>query len=587
MSETLFEGKYRIHGLLGKGGMGEVYAATHVLSRAEVAIKCIPRGRATQERSARLLKESAAMGALIHPNIVRLHDAGVTSDGVVYLIMERVHGDSLRALLAASVKAGEPIDLRAVLYILAQVAEAMEFAHTKGVLHRDLKPENIMVGEGSRATVLDFGLAKHEKGQVGAVTDPARVLGTPRYMAPEQVRGQPVDARTDIYAMGLILYEAIANRRPYGEDSAASTTEVMAHHAFSDPIPLAELAPTCPPNVVSIVETCLNKRPEDRFRTMAELARALRGALRELVSPRISGVPLLAGEEQEQASFVMPSRVAASFGVTPPLAAAAAASTVSSSLAHHAPLPLSPARAQASVSAAPAPRLVATAPLPEEYRAVASLPFREPEAPPKRGVGFTQKMPEGLAAAQPSVAPAWRSSAPGAAAVDEATPLARSEAQRASQPVSPPRSSRRGLAVVIAACVSLAAMMVVGASVLLRGKGGESVSANEPPSSAASSPAASSPAAPSSAAPQASVGGAPAEGSSAAVLPSAEASAHGPPLPSAPAPAHAPVAPPASARPLAAPPRGTASAAPPRAPSASPKALPPENRPLFDFGTKP
>ncbi|MFO0761133.1 MAG: protein kinase [Byssovorax sp.] len=288
MGATLFEKKYVIRELIGKGGMGEVYAATHVISKAEVAIKCIPRSRATEELRARLLKESAALGALIHPNIVRLHDAGVTDEGVVYIIMERVPGEPLRKLIASAIKKKTRLDIRAVLYIMAQVAEAMQFAHKKGVLHRDLKPENIMVGEGSRAVVLDFGVARlggkeAETGPIGAKTDPMRVMGTPSYMAPEQVRALPLDGRTDIYAMGVILYEAISNRRPYTEDQTTSITEIMAHHAFANPVPLRDFVSDLPPRIWSIVERCLEKDPADRFATMGDLARELRACMREIL----------------------------------------------------------------------------------------------------------------------------------------------------------------------------------------------------------------------------------------------------------------------------------------------------------------
>jgi serine/threonine-protein kinase len=578
MSPTLFEKKYLIHELLGKGGMGEVYAATHVISRAEVAIKLIPRGRATRELAARLLKESAAMGALVHPGIVRLHDAGVTDEGLVYLVMERVHGEPLRRLLSAAVSAGERIDPRAVLYIMAQVAEAMHFAHVKGILHRDLKPENIMVGAGSRATVLDFGLAKHDKGtprgQVGASTDPARVLGTPSYMAPEQVRGRPVDARTDVYAMGVILYEALANRRPYGEDSSAPVTEIMAHHAYSEPAPLGDLVPDCPERIARIVATCLAKSPEQRFATMGDLARELRAALRELVRPRVSGVPPLAfGEEEQPPSFAQPRRIAVGAAPAPalPTEALSASYRPASSLPFSASAP----------SASAVPRLAGTAPLPEGFRGAAPLPFLVPSAPEKRGLGHTQRMPASSASGAPA---GERVSVPGAgvsgtpASPRPALQRMGNGAQEQARLAQPTRR-RRGALMVLALLGGV--LLLASAAVILglrarRAEGAPPAelsapsakgSASAPPIAASAAPSAEEPL-PEIAAPVPS----PEPSSSAAPPLDGDADA-GSPLP---APRPPPVA---STRPA----RRSTPGADAKVPVAAPVPPPVQNHPLFDF----
>ena len=354
MRDTLFEKKYRIDALIGEGGMGKVYAATNMYSNAEVAIKCIPRDRGNPDLAARLLKESATLAVLVHPNIVRMYDAGVTEEGVVYIVMERIAGVPLRRLIADADATGARLDLRLALHVMAQVAEAMSFAHAKGVTHRDLKPENIMVAEGDHAYVLDFGIAKQGaafggKKSMLVETDPASVLGTPRYMAPEQIRGKTVDGRTDIYAIGITLYEAISGRRPYDahEDDAATVTEIMGHHVFTEPTPLREIAPDCPDSVWTIVLRCLAKDPADRFASMSDLRGSLHAALAEHLSARKA-----------------PPRVGS---VTEPIGA---------SYELRPPLPFSERSPKApALSKAPA-ELRSTAPLPPEFRAQKPLPFR-------------------------------------------------------------------------------------------------------------------------------------------------------------------------------------------------------------------
>jgi serine/threonine-protein kinase len=280
--DELFEGKYRIGELLGQGGMGVVHAAVNVFSDADVAIKRIPREVVeTHALRERLRRESKVLALVIHPNIVRLLDCGATKDGDLYIVMERVDGDPLRALLRRAAKKNGTLDLSLVLLMTAQIAEAMALAHRKGIYHRDLKPENIMICEGGHVKVLDFGLAKAPStgpAPAPSPTNPANVIGTPKYMAPEQVRGLPVDGRTDIYALGVVLYEAISGHTPFDseEDEGSTLTEIMGHHVFAEPRPLRELVLGCPDAVWNLVLRCLAKKPEDRFASMSDLVRALR-----------------------------------------------------------------------------------------------------------------------------------------------------------------------------------------------------------------------------------------------------------------------------------------------------------------------
>jgi serine/threonine protein kinase len=405
--EELFENKYRIGELLGEGGMGVVHAAVHVFSGAEVAIKRIPKVLA--ERSAlgeRLMRESKVLALLIQANIVRLLDCGATKDGDIYLIMERVDGDPLRALIQRVVKKNRTLDLSLALHVVAQAAEAMEFAHHKGVFHRDLKPENIMVSKSGHAKVLDFGLAKTpDSGAASGFspTNPANVLGTPGYMAPEQVRGKPVDGRADIYALGVVLYEAISGRRPYDsqEDEASTVTEIMGHHVFADARPLRELVPDCPERVWRVVLKCLAKAPEDRFPRMADLARELRvceevaASLREAArkQPPVPSSPRSEERRQARVTEPMPESFQPGDG-----------------------LPFLPTSFLRSASGMREVR--ETEPMPATLASQHILPFRAPPAPERFGKGHTlqlpalREVPAGASAAMTSGARAPTGSAP-------------------------------------------------------------------------------------------------------------------------------------------------------------------------------
>ena len=271
----IFE-RWRIGRLLGTGGMGVVHAAEHTMSGQEVALKRISRAVADQHELAnRVFRETRTLARLRHSNIVQLLDCGIAaSSGVYYLVMELVVGDSMRALIARAKKKrpARGLPLRLALHVMAQVAEAMVCAHELHIVHRDLKPENVMVKPGGHALVLDFGLAKN-LGQAritnlppdGVKSNPASVLGTPRYMAPEQVRGLDVDERADVYAMGIVLFESIAGCSPYQmADDTVPPTDIMCFHVFAIPTQLRELVPEAPPAVASLIARCLSKDPAAR-----------------------------------------------------------------------------------------------------------------------------------------------------------------------------------------------------------------------------------------------------------------------------------------------------------------------------------
>jgi serine/threonine protein kinase len=259
-------GVYMLHEPLGAGGMGEVYRAHDQRLGRYVALKVLPSELARDgSRRSRFEQEARHVAALNHPNIVALYDIG-EQDGIAYMVTELIDGTSLR---------GVKLPLREVLDVAAQIADGMAAAHGAGVTHRDLKPDNVMLTREGRVKILDFGVAKID-GSFGrdaatsAETEAGIVIGTVGYMAPEQVRGEDVDYRADIFAFGLLLYELLAGSRAFAADTAA---EEMAATLKQDP---PELPPDIPPGLSQIVMRCLEKKPERRFQSARDLAFALR-----------------------------------------------------------------------------------------------------------------------------------------------------------------------------------------------------------------------------------------------------------------------------------------------------------------------
>src|SRR5437762_4915562 len=185
--------------------------------------------------------------------------------------MEYVEGQNLKEILAQ----GRPLSFDEIGDIVAQVAEAIDFAHSKGIIHRDVKPANIIVLEGNRAKITDFGIAKIASG--GNLTTTGQFLGTPNYMAPEQIRGAPVDGRTDIFSLGICLYECLTHRKPFGGDSLTSISYKIVHEPFP---PLHEINPTIPEGFADVVTHCLEKDPSKRYQRGKDLANALRAVMR-------------------------------------------------------------------------------------------------------------------------------------------------------------------------------------------------------------------------------------------------------------------------------------------------------------------
>ena len=258
-------GPYEILAPLGEGGMGAVYRARDVRLDRIVAVKVLSdRLSADPEALARFQREGKTVAALSHPNILSLHDVGVDG-GVSYAVMELLEGETMRErLLDGPLPPGQAIGWG------VQIAEGLAAAHEKGLVHRDLKPENLFVTRGGRIKILDFGVAKrtttepvHEDSSTDLMpTEPGVLVGTAAYMSPEQIRGRPVDARSDIFSFGVVLYEMLAGSRPF---KGRSQADAMAAILTEEAPPLADRVGGLPPSLERIVERCLAKEPEGRY----------------------------------------------------------------------------------------------------------------------------------------------------------------------------------------------------------------------------------------------------------------------------------------------------------------------------------
>ena len=267
---------YEILSLLGSGGMGEVYRARDSVLKREVAIKILPSFDSKDTvRLHRFEQEAQATAALNHPNILAIHQFG-TFQGAPYLVSELLEGSTLRQLLD-----GGPLSVRRMIELSVPIARGLAAAHEKGIVHRDLKPENLFLTKDGRIKILDFGLAKlmlreTDSGDFGPTisheTEPGTVMGTAGYMAPEQVRGQPVDPRADIFSFGAILYEMLEGERAFKKPSAVETMSAILNE---DPPAIARAFGKTAPGMLRVVHRCLEKNPAQRFQSASDLAFAL------------------------------------------------------------------------------------------------------------------------------------------------------------------------------------------------------------------------------------------------------------------------------------------------------------------------
>lgn len=270
-------GRYKIGSLIGTGGMGEVYLSEDTQLGRKVAIKVLAAELLTDDRARkRLVREARAAATLDHPNICSIHEVG-EADGHRFIVMQFVEGEPLDVRIKKS-----PLVVKEALHIATQLADALAEAHSKGIVHRDIKPANVMLTHRGEAKMMDFGLAKivvqtqgieSEAETAAIVSTPGTIIGTIPYMSPEQVRGKAVDARSDIFSFGILLYELVSGHRPFhGESSADTATAILTH----EPPPLARYSNDVPAELERIVSKALHKEPEDRYQTSRDLLIDLR-----------------------------------------------------------------------------------------------------------------------------------------------------------------------------------------------------------------------------------------------------------------------------------------------------------------------
>ena len=269
--------RYGVTALIGEGGMGEIYEAEHLAIGRLVAVKVLNPVRA-QDREAisRLRHEARVAGTLGHPNICAIYDMGRLDDGSPYLVMERLHGETLAQRLVREVR----LPIEDLIDVMVQVLSALSAAHQRGIIHRDLKPDNIFLSrrEGMRAIpkLLDFGISKSEDVEetMADLSGQTVAAGTPFYMAPEQARGdRGLDHRIDLWATGIILYECLSGRRPF---DARNYNALLVQILGATPTPLHELQPDVPASLELIVQRALCKLPAERYQTALEVQTALR-----------------------------------------------------------------------------------------------------------------------------------------------------------------------------------------------------------------------------------------------------------------------------------------------------------------------
>ncbi|MFY9570218.1 MAG: serine/threonine-protein kinase, partial [Blastocatellia bacterium] len=280
---TILDNKYLLQEKIGEGGMSTVYRAKHLQMEHLVAVKVLHAHLASDQVAVeRFRREARAAAQIRHDNVVAVIDFGVTPEGIAYFVMEFLEGQDLREKIGKQ----SQLDYEESFSILNQACSAVQAAHEKGIIHRDLKPDNIWIvseeNSVQRVKVLDFGIAKLKQYTENTLTMSGTIVGTPYYMSPEQCRGEELDARSDIYSMGVILYEMLTGKVPF---EGASAFAVVMEHNVSTPRPLSELRPGIPDKVERVVLRALEKKRENRQSTARELAQEFGDALQISAAP--------------------------------------------------------------------------------------------------------------------------------------------------------------------------------------------------------------------------------------------------------------------------------------------------------------
>src|SRR5436190_9769238 len=264
--QKVLAGRYELEEVLGHGGMAEVFLGTDRVLGRRIAVKVLS-DRFARDSSfvARFRREAQSAAALNHPNVVSVFDTG-SDDGTHFIVMEYVRGKTLSDVI----REDAPLLPERAAEIAQGVAQALAFAHKGGIIHRDVKPGNIMLTPTGDVKVMDFGIARATASE--SLTQTATVLGTATYFSPEQAQGEPVDARSDIYSLGIVLYEMLTGQPPFAGDSAVT---IAYKHVREDPVPPSRLNPDVPPGLDAIVMRCLAKNPSNRYQTVEELLQDL------------------------------------------------------------------------------------------------------------------------------------------------------------------------------------------------------------------------------------------------------------------------------------------------------------------------
>jgi CheY-like chemotaxis protein len=298
---------YRIEGRIGRGGMGVVYRAQHLNLQRRAAIKIIAPDLAESEGfRERFTREARIAAALQHPNIVTVYDAGEV-EGLLYLAMQYIEGQDLAAILRAD---GRLRPYRAI-DVCRQVASALDAAHAMGLIHRDVKPANVLI-EGRNAFLTDFGLTKRMEGTHAQLTRAGDVVGTIHYVAPEQIEGRRVSARSDVYSLGCLLYHCLSGQVPFALETDVA---VIYAHLSEEPPRLSELRPELPEGLDAVMAKALDKSPDRRFPSCGDMISAARavidaaGPLSETIPPRPSGVMASNPEIRDAAAAARRPRV--------------------------------------------------------------------------------------------------------------------------------------------------------------------------------------------------------------------------------------------------------------------------------------
>src|ERR1700675_1149256 len=281
MATMVKAGRYEILGELGRGAMGVVYRATDPVIGRTVAVKTIHlseegTGLSRPELLSRFQIEARAAGLLTHPNIVVVYDAG-EENGLYYITMELIEGKSLQALLDS----GHSFPVPRVLRIMEQTCSALQFAHERNIIHRDIKPANLMLTADDTVKVTDFGTAKIL--QFGTVQQTTHVMGTHSYMSPEQGKGRAVDGRSDIFSLGVMLYEMVTGEKPF---PGQNITTVIYKIVNEEPVPPRQINPSIHPGISAVVMKALAKEPEARYQSCREMLDDLRNYRTLSAAPR-------------------------------------------------------------------------------------------------------------------------------------------------------------------------------------------------------------------------------------------------------------------------------------------------------------